>query len=71
MKSEKLEVDESSIQSTADSLGVDKEIVRAALDKNDQLRSRMLTDRLFDFLFERVLTTETPYQDMMDRNAEA
>lgn len=68
IKTESLDVDESSIQTTADSLGVDKEVVRVALEKNPQLRSRMLTDRLFDFLFERILTTEVPYLEMMEKN---
>lgn len=68
IKNENLEVDEKTIQTTADSLGVDKEVVRVALEKNPQLQGRMLTDRLFDFLFERILTTEVPYLDMMENN---
>ncbi|MFM7774884.1 MAG: trigger factor, partial [Candidatus Kapaibacterium sp.] len=70
IKNEKLEVDDASIQRTAESLGVDKEVVRVALEKNSQLQGRMLTDRLFDFLFERILTTEVPYLDMMDKDDE-
>lgn len=66
IKNEKLEVDDASIQRTAESLGVDMEVVRVALEKNAQLQGRMLTDRLFDFLFERILTTEVPYLDMME-----
>jgi trigger factor len=66
IKNEKLEVDDASIQRTAESLGVDMEVVRVALEKNAQLQGRMLTDRLFEFLFERILTTEVPYLDMME-----
>jgi trigger factor len=66
IKNEKLEVDDAAIQRTAESLGVDMEVVRVALEKNAQLQGRMLTDRLFEFLFERILTTEVPYLDMME-----
>ncbi len=66
IKNEKLEVEESNLDEMAASLGVEKEVIRVALEKNPQLRGRMLTDRLFQFLFERVITNEVPYESMLE-----
>ncbi len=69
ISNENLQVEDANLEEMAASLGVEKEMVRVALDKNKQLHSRMLTDRLFQFLFERVLTNEVPYEEMMMRSA--
>ncbi len=68
IKTEDLKVEDSNLEEMAASLGVEKEMIRVALDKNKQLHGRLLTDRLFQFLFERVLTNEVPYEEMMMRN---
>ncbi len=67
IKSESLSVEEENLDQLAASMGVEKEMIRVALEKNKQLEGRLLTDRLFDFLFERVLTSEVPYEELMLR----
>lgn len=69
VKKENLEVGEEDFSKLAEGLGIDVEQVKLAVQNNDQIRGRMMADRLFSFLFERVTVTEVSYDEFGMANA--
>lgn len=63
---EEITIGEEDLDKVASQIGIEKEQVRVAVEKNPQLRNRMTNDRLFDFLMSRIVVTERPYDDMLD-----
>jgi len=68
---EDITIGEEDLDKVAAQIGLEKEQVRVAVEKNPQLRNRMTNDRLFDFLMTRVVITERPYDEMLDDVQEA
>lgn len=65
LRTENLTIGSQQLEQLAARYGVDVAQLKMALEQNPSLRNRLLTDALFDFLFQRVRIVERPYDELM------
>ncbi len=68
LRSENITLSNDQLAELASRYGVDVPQLQMALEQNQSLRNRLLTDALFDFLFARVRIVERPYDELLEEN---
>lgn len=66
LQTENITLEPERLELLAQRYGVDPIQLQRAIEQNSSIRNRLLTDALFEFLFQRVRVVERPYDQLLD-----